>query len=106
MTSQETVLVLRTCDQNLKSYRASFQWPESGAVECKDWKPEAICGYGLHGLLWGLGDAELLDWSPEAKWLAVEVEAASEPDAIEAAADLVRREGCTVANVARFGGEE
>ena len=68
----KTVLVLRTCDKDLKSH-GGFQWPASGPVECPDWSPVASCGNGLHGLLWGEGDGSLLDWSPEAKWLVVEV---------------------------------
>jgi hypothetical protein len=54
-----------------------FVWPESGPVECPDWEPVDECGNGLHGLLWGVGDAELLNWSPDAKWLVVSVEAST-----------------------------
>ena len=67
------VLCMRTCDENLKSH-GGFQWPESGEVVCPDWDAKAECGNGLHGLLWGTGDAALLDWSPKSKWLAVEVD--------------------------------
>jgi len=69
----DTVLVLRTCNEDLTSYKG-FQWPESGYVEAPDWNPEPICGGGLHGLLWGAGDGEFLDWGTEAKWLVVEVD--------------------------------
>jgi hypothetical protein len=71
-----TVLVLRTCAADLTSH-GGFRWPKSGPVECPDWKRIAECGNGLHGLLWGEGGGELLDWDPDAKWLVVEVEAAS-----------------------------
>lgn len=66
------VLVLRTCDANLRS-RGEFQYPESGLVECPDWNPEPIFGGGLHGLLFGEGDEVLLDTSPDAKGLVLEV---------------------------------
>ena len=67
------VICMRTCDENLKSH-GGFQWPESGEVVCPDWSAKPECGNGLHGLLWGMGQADLLNWSPDAKWLAVEVE--------------------------------
>jgi hypothetical protein len=51
-----------------------FIWPVSGPVECPDWDPIVECGYGLHGLLMGVGAAKLLDWSAEARWLVVEIE--------------------------------
>jgi hypothetical protein len=72
----ETVLVLRTCDKDLKAH-GGFQWPEKGHVAAPDWKPAKKCGNGLHGLLWGEGDAGLLNWDASAKWLVVEVPAAS-----------------------------
>ncbi len=73
-TQSETVLVLRTCDANRHSY-GGFQWPESGEVAAPDWDSEPQCGAGLHGLLWGCGNAKLLDWSDNAVWLVVEVAA-------------------------------
>jgi hypothetical protein len=69
----DTVLVLRTCDANLRSY-GNFQWPDSGPVEAPDWDPTPKCGGGLHGLVDGLGDWSLLDWSIDARALLVEVE--------------------------------
>jgi hypothetical protein len=71
----ETVLVMRTCDAKMRAH-GGFVWPMSGPVECPDWKPVAECGNGLHGLLWGEGDASLLNWSDDANWLVVEVAAA------------------------------
>jgi len=67
------VLVLRTCDSDLISW-GEFQWPSSGPVECSDWDPTPECGHGLHGLLWGEGNGDLLNWDSDAKWLVVEVE--------------------------------
>ncbi len=66
------MLVLRTCDKNLRSY-SNFQWPESGPVEAPDWSPVAECGQGLHGFAWGEGDGSLARWEPDARWLVVEV---------------------------------
>jgi len=70
--AESKVLVLRTCDKDLRSYN-DFTWPASGHVECPDWSPTPTYGNGLHGLLWGTGDGALLDWSSDAKWLVVEV---------------------------------
>jgi hypothetical protein len=71
---KERVLVMRTCAADMSSSRG-FVWPESGPVACSDWSPVAECGNGLHGLLWGAGDGSLLDWSSDAKWLIVSVDA-------------------------------
>ncbi len=78
----DKVLVLRTCDKDLKSH-GGFQWPESGEVSCDDWDPAPRCGGGLHGLPWGEGSGLLLDWSDSARWLVVEV-VANEVVAIDA----------------------
>jgi hypothetical protein len=67
------LLVMRTCRSDLTSHRG-FQWPEEGFIEAPDWTPRPVCGQGLHGLPWGEGSGCLLDWSPEARWLAVEVD--------------------------------
>jgi hypothetical protein len=66
-------LILRTCNENLKSYN-DFQWPKSGYVEAPDWEPTYKCGNGLHGLLEGKGDSYYLDLNESAKWLVVEVD--------------------------------
>ena len=47
----EKVLVLRTCNSELKSY-GGFQWKEKGIVEAPDFKATKECGNGLHGFLW------------------------------------------------------
>ena len=70
----ETVLVLRTCDAQMRAY-GGFVWPTSGPVEAPDWNPRAECGNGLHGLLWGEGDGSHLLFDPSARWLVVEVDA-------------------------------
>lgn len=70
------VLVLRTCAADLSAHEG-FIWPRCGDVEAPDWDPEARCGHGLHGFLWGEGDGLLADHRPEALWLVVEVDAAS-----------------------------
>ena len=67
------VLVMRTCDASMKSH-GGFVWPKSGPVECPDWIANEKCGNGLHGLLWGSGDASLMDWSESSNWIVVEVE--------------------------------
>jgi hypothetical protein len=71
-----TTYMLRTCNADLTSYEG-FQWPASGPVECSDWSAVAECGNGLHGLLMGVGDGSLLNWSEDAKWLVVAVDAAA-----------------------------
>ena len=68
------VLILRTCAADMTSH-GGFKWPKKGRVQCKDWKPTPTCGNGLHGLLWGEGDASLMNWSDDAKWLVVKVRA-------------------------------
>jgi hypothetical protein len=71
----KTVLVLRTCRDDMTSTN-NFKWPQVGEVAtAPDWKQEAECGNGLHGWLYGQGDhscSSFLDAS--AKWLVVEVE--------------------------------
>ena len=78
-TKRPTVLVLRTCGSDMTS-RGGFKWPASGPVAAPDWNPKPACGQGLHGLLWGEGDGQLLDWTEGAKWLVVEVDASSVVD--------------------------
>ncbi|MEX5343068.1 hypothetical protein [Pseudomonas sp. I2] len=72
----ETVLVLRTCYADLTSH-GGFQWPnEVGAiVTAPDWRNDNECGHGLHGWLFGQGDAGVSDSirRQDAKWLVVEV---------------------------------
>ena len=66
-------LALRTCKADMTSY-GGFKWPESGRVEAPDWDAKPECGNGLHGLLWGEGVGDLLNWDEDAKWLVVAVE--------------------------------
>ena len=69
------VLVLRTCNDDGTS-RNSFVWPLTvgSTVTCPDWDSKPECGNGLHGLLWGEGNGELLSWEEDDKWLVLEVE--------------------------------
>src|SRR4051812_3836340 len=67
------VLILRTCAPDMSSH-GGFKWPESGFVEAPDWQATQECGFGLHGFLWGEGDGDLANWSPDAKWLVARVE--------------------------------
>ena len=76
MPDQEKVLILRTCASDMSAYNG-FRWKESGEVSAPDWRPSKECGFGLHGLLWGCGNGSLLGDALDAKWLVVEVEAAS-----------------------------
>jgi hypothetical protein len=69
------VLCLRTCDAQRRGH-GGFQWPESGPVEAPDWSPAPCCGRGLHGLLWGEGEASQLSDFEDAVWLVVAVDAA------------------------------
>jgi hypothetical protein len=73
---EHRALVLRSCDSQMGSH-GGFRWPEKGIVTAPDWDPRAVCGYGLHGLLWGEGDVGLLgDVTPGARrWLVVAVDA-------------------------------
>jgi hypothetical protein len=70
----EKVLVIRTSNHKNQGY-GGFQWPRSGYVSCNNWNPKPICGYGLHGLLWGEGNAILFLHSTTAIWSIVEVNA-------------------------------
>ena len=70
----EIVLMLRTCNERLQGY-GGFQWPASGLVAAPDWSAEPECGAGLHGFLYGVGDGGLANWSENAHWLVVAVQA-------------------------------
>ena len=72
----EYALVMRTCKADMTSHHG-FKWPESGIVTAPDWNPKPVCGFGLHGLLWGEGDSSLLDWSADAKWIVCRVDVAT-----------------------------
>jgi hypothetical protein len=78
-TEYGKVLVLRTCLADMRSPSndaRGFVWPRSGPVEAKDWNPRPICGFGLHGALWGEGEGSApWVWSDDGVWLVVEVDA-------------------------------
>lgn len=69
------VLVLRTCDSDMKSYKG-FQWPKSGYVFAPDWDPKPECGNGLHGLLRGEGEYSQLryDYKEPINWVVCSVD--------------------------------
>ncbi len=70
----EYVLCLRTCDAEMRSY-GNFVWPKKGKAKAPDWSSEPTYGHGLHGLLWGEGCGDLLNFDSSAKWLVVRVRA-------------------------------
>ena len=76
MSDADTVLILRCCRPDGSSHNG-FVWPRSGPVEAPDWSPSPECGHGLHGWLWGEGDADASrHWRCDgALWLVVEVAA-------------------------------
>ena len=73
---EDCVLVLRSNTANDTSYN-DFQWPHIGHVSAPDWNPKPVCGYGLHGALWGVGDGNLFRFEESAIWKVVEVESAA-----------------------------
>ena len=68
-------LVLRTVDADWRS-RDGFRWYKTVETVAPDWDPDPHreCGGGLHGLLWGCGDAGLLSPVSDAVWLVVAVD--------------------------------
>jgi hypothetical protein len=70
------VLLLRTCDANMRSH-GGFEWPREGHVAAADWSPDAVCGQGLHGLVDGVGNASLLTYAEtdDANWLVIAADA-------------------------------
>ena len=72
-TPKHRAYMLRTCASDMSAY-GGFIWPKEGIVVCPDWDPSPECGHGLHGLLWGEGDSDLLDWSNGSQWLVVGIE--------------------------------
>ena len=88
----ETVLVIRSCKSDMSSYNG-FIWPTSGHVSATDWEPTNECGNGLHGFLWGEGDGNLGDHSPDSKWLVVSVK---ESDIIDLSGKVKFPEGDVV----------
>ena len=87
---EKPMLVLRTCQVDkfgrATSYRGTFNWPVWSKTlpdgrRVFQWNPATIItapdwdggkekyGGGLHGILWGIGNSDLLDWSDDAVWL-------------------------------------
>ena len=96
------VLVLRTCDVNLKSY-CGFQWPAKGPVCAFDFREDYYCGGGLHGFLWGEGNGVLASFATDAKWLVVEV---PEKDVLHGGGDLIGKCKFPAGNVIYSGSRE
>lgn len=69
------VMLLRTCRPDGSS-KYFFRWPltPGAEVEAPDWSPEPRCGGGLHGLLWGEGDANLIPTDGKRVWIAFEAD--------------------------------
>ena len=93
--TQKRVYALRTCDSDLRSH-GGFQWPDSGRCEAHDWKADANCGNGLHGLLNGEGGGSYLDWSPEAKWLVCDITEAHEAGLVVDLSGKIKFQYCEV----------
>ena len=78
-------LVLRTVDADWRS-RDGFRWRKTVPTVAPDWDPDPArgCGGGLHGLLWGCGEASYLSGASDAVWLVVEVDPAdvADPDQV------------------------
>ena len=74
-TADGKYLVLRTVDADWRS-RDGFRWYKTVETVAPDWDPDPDrdCGGGLHGLLWGCGDAGLLSTAHDAVWLVVAVD--------------------------------
>ena len=73
LKAKHKAYILRTCAKDMSAH-GGFVWPKKGLVSCPDWNPAPQCGGGLHGLLWGIGDGQLLDWDDGAKWLVVGID--------------------------------
>jgi len=76
MSKKEYAYGLRTCGSDRTSYNG-FVWPKKGKVSAPDWMPTWECGNGLHALLNGEGDANLLSWDDDAVWQVVKFDAAT-----------------------------
>jgi len=74
-TADGKYLVLRTVDADWRS-RDGFRWRKTVETVAPDWDPDPDrdCGGGLHGLIWGCGDAEFLPLASNAVWLVVAVD--------------------------------
>jgi len=70
---EHVAYMLRTCSPDMTSHEG-FNWKRRGYVEAPDWSDKVECGSGLHGLLWGCGDACYCDISPESIWLVCKID--------------------------------
>ena len=69
---KDEVLVLKSLPANMEAH-GGFLWPKSGIVSAPDWIESNKCGNGLHGWLWGEGNAELRCTDNDAVWLVLTV---------------------------------
>ena len=69
---KDEVLVLKSLPANMQAH-GGFLWPKSGIVSAPDWIESNECGNGLHGWLWGEGNAELRCTHNDAVWLVLTV---------------------------------
>ena len=74
LVTPERVLILKTVDANMRAY-GGFKWPTTGHVTADRWDSSAQCGNGLHGFLWGVGNATLASLDESAKWVVFEADA-------------------------------
>lgn len=70
-------LMLRKVPRDMRG-RNNFLYPKEGRVTAPDWKPTKQCGHGLHGYLWGKGDASAsmpshIAYDSHGKWLVIKV---------------------------------
>ena len=107
------MLLMRTVKADGTS-RDGFRWPlEVGATtRCPDPDPRPICGGGLHGLPYGEGDGELLNWGRGAVGLVFEapddeVVAVTEDDGgkSKALGEVVIRHVGTIQSAAQYIGD-
>ena len=107
------MLLMRTVRADGTSH-GGFRWPlEVGATtRCPDPDPRPICGGGLHGLPYGEGDGELLNWGRGAVGLVFEapddeVVAVTEDDGgkSKALGEVVIRHVGTIQSAAQYIGD-
>ena len=87
MSTPTVAYMVRTCtrhaDGTLRSqHDAAFIWPEAvgAVVTAPDWRPDAACGGGLHGLVPGQQDPGLWAEGPDAVWMVVSFDPAESVD--------------------------
>ena len=98
------VLALRVCAAGGVSWDG-FRWPTEagGYVEPASWDPSPICGYGLHGWLWGAGDisaaSDAVYLSPDSLWYVLEIAVADMVRVTEAGGGKIKCRRCRIVYV-------